>query len=135
MKGILPVSFRLLGYALLILSIFVPMLMYLSGMVHDGTLVYVKLGMKLVVWLSLFMIFLAKSKEEDEEIAGLRAKSMKWALYIWGIYYIGALVKAGMDDSLQEADNSVGIVYMVLNVLCLEFLMQKRRAEKMFKRK
>ena len=63
MKGIMPAGCRILGYALLILSVFAPLGMYMSGQVNDGNLAIVKLGMKLVIWLSLFMIFLAKHKE------------------------------------------------------------------------
>ena len=77
MKGILPVACRIAGYALLILSVFVPLLMYMFGQVHDGNLIYVKLGIKLIVWLSLFMIFLSKVKDEAEETACLRSKDMK----------------------------------------------------------
>ena len=71
MKGILPVACWIAGYALLILSVFVPLLMYMFGQVHDGNLIYVKLGIKLVVWLSLFMIFLSKVKDEAEEATNL----------------------------------------------------------------
>ena len=78
MKGILPVPCRVAGYALLLLSVFVPMLMYMFGMVHDGNLVFVKLGMKLVIWISLFMVFLAKTKDENEETGKLRLNSMKY---------------------------------------------------------
>ena len=67
MKGIFPASCRLLGYVLLLLSVFVPLLMYMFGQVNDGNLLYVKLGMKLVIWISLFMVFLAKMKDENEE--------------------------------------------------------------------
>ena len=44
MKGIFPASCRLLGYVLLLLSVFVPLLMYMFGQVNDGNLLYVKLG-------------------------------------------------------------------------------------------
>lgn len=135
MKGILPAGCRILGYALLILSVFAPLGMYMSGQVNDGNLAIVKLGMKLVIWLSLFMIFLAKHKEEDETAASLRTKAMKYALLAWGVYYAGALVKGMADGDAQGADNSAAIIYMVLTVLCLEFLVQKRKAEKAFKRK
>lgn len=135
MKGILPVACRYVGYALLILSVFVPLLMYMFGMVHDGNLLYVKLCIKLVIWISLFMIFLAKAKGENEEIAGIRSKAMKYALYLWGIYYIVMLVKGTINQDVQSADNSVGIVYMIINVLCWEFLLQKHRIEKTFRRK
>lgn len=135
MKGILPVACRYAGYALLILSVFVPLLMYMFGLVHDGNLLYVKLCIKLVIWISLFMIFLAKVKEENEEIASIRSKAMKYALYLWGIYYIVMLVKGTINQDVQSADNSVGIVYMIINVLCWEFFLQKHRIEKAFRRK
>ena len=132
MKGILPVPCRVAGYALLLLAVFVPMLMYMFGMVHDGNLVLVKLGMKLVIWVSLFMVFLAKTKDENEVTGSLRLKAMKYALYVWGIYYVVVLVKAAIDNDMQEADNSIGIVYMVINVICWEFQLQKQRMERTF---
>lgn len=136
MKGILPVACRIAGYALLILSVFVPLLMYMFGQVHDGNLIYVKLGIKLVVWLSLFMIFLSKKvKDEAEETACLRSKAMKYALYIWGVYYIVMLIKGAVNQDLQVADNSVGIVYLIICVICWEFLYQKHRIEKTFRKK
>lgn len=100
------------------------------GQVHDGNLIYVKLGIKLVVWLSLFMIFLSKVKDEAEETACLRSKAMKYALYIWGVYYIVMLIKGAVNQDLQVADNSVGIVYLIICVICWEFLYQKHRIEK-----
>ena len=133
MKGILPVACRIAGYALLILSVFVPLLMYMFGQVHDGNLIYVKLGIKLIVWLS--MIFLSKVKDEAEETACLRSKAMKYALYIWGVYYIVMLIKGAVNQDLQVADNSVGIVYLIICVICWEFLYQKHRIEKTFRKK
>ena len=135
MKGILPVACRIAGYALLILSVFVPLLMYMFGQVHDGNLIYVKLGIKLIVWLSLFMIFLSKVKDEAEEAACLSSKAMKYALYIWGVYYIVMLIKGAVNQDLQVADNSVGIVYLIICVICWEFLYQKHRIEKTFRKK
>ena len=35
--------------------------------------------MKLVIWMSLFAIFLSKTKDEDE-VVGLRAKALQYAL-------------------------------------------------------
>lgn len=78
---------------------------------------------------------LAKAKEENEEIASIRSKAMKYALYLWGIYYIVMLVKGTINQDVQSADNSVGIVYMIINVLCWEFFLQKHRIEKAFRRK
>lgn len=89
----------------------------------------------MVVWLSLFMIFLSKVKDEAEETACLRSKAMKYALYIWGVYYIVMLIKGAVNQDLQVADNSVGIVYLIICVICWEFLYQKHRIEKAFRKK
>ncbi len=134
MKGILPAACRMMGYALLILSVFTPLLMYLCGQVDDGNLVVVKMGMKLVIWLSLFLIFLARQKEEDESAAVSRVKSMKVALFVWALYYAGALLKGAWEGDAQAADNSAPIFFMAMTVLCFEFLVQKQKAENVFKR-
>lgn len=136
MKGIFPVFFRILGYVLLLMSVFVPMLMYMFGMVQtDASFVYVKLGAKSVIWISLFFIFLAKTKDEDSVTSSLRSKAMSFALFIWGIYYLAILVFSAIELDYQRADNSIGIYYMVMNVICFEFLQQKRKIENRFNRK
>lgn len=133
MRGFLPSWCRISGYALLLLSVFVPPTMSLLGAVHDGNIILVKLVMKLVIWMSLFAIFLSKTKDEDE-VVGLRAKALQYALYLWGIYYVVMLVRSAMLENLQLADNSAAIVYMVISVICMEFLFRKHRAEKLFRR-
>ena len=133
MRGFLPFWCRIAGYVLLLLSVFVPLTMSLFGAVHDGNIILVKLVMKLVIWMSLFAIFLSKTKDEDE-VVGLRAKALQYALYLWGVYYVVMLVRSAMLENLQLADNSAAIVYMVISVICREFLFQKHRAEKLFRR-
>ncbi|WP_300793175.1 hypothetical protein [uncultured Bacteroides sp.] len=136
MKGLFPTSFRILGYALLVLSVFVPMLMYMFGMVQtDSSLILVKLGSKSVIWISLFFIFFAKADDEDEVTYSLRVKAIKFALIVLGIYYLVALAIAAVELNYQRADNSICIFYMVMNVICFEFLQQKRKIEKRFNRK
>ena len=38
------------------------------------------------------------------------------------------------NGNLEEADNSIAIVYMVFNVICLEFGVQKSRVDRLFKK-
>ena len=135
MKGILPAPCRPTGYVLLVLAVFLPMLMFMFGMVTDSNVLCVKLLMKLIVWVSLFMVLLAKRKEEDEVTARLRSNAMKYGLYIWGIYYIGVLAIAAFKGDLGQTDSSIGYIYMVIVVLVFEVLVQKRKAEKMFRGK
>lgn len=136
MKGFLPVNFRIVGYVLLILSVFTPMVLYFLGCINDDkSLVLTKLGMKFVISVSLLMIFLSKTDDEDNVTSMLRIKALKYALFLWGVYYVIDFVISALDSSAQQSDNSIGIYYMVMCVICFEFLQQKRKIKKNFKRK
>ena len=41
------------------------------------------------------------------------------------------LVRGVYNGNLEEADNSIAIVYMVFNVICLEFGVQKSRVDRL----
>ena len=88
MKGILPTYCRTMGYTLLILCVFLPLMMFMFGMINDSNLLFTKASVKLLIWFSLFMIFLAKVKNENEETAKIRVKAICYAIYLLGIYYI-----------------------------------------------
>lgn len=134
MKGILPVYCRTMGYVALILSVFVPLLMLLFGMINDSNLLLAKASVKLAVWFSLFLIFLAKVKNENEETSKIRVKAVCYAIYLLGVYYIVMLIKGVYGGNLEEADHSIAIVYMIFNVICLEFGIQKKRVDKLFRK-
>ena len=134
MKGILPTYCRTMGYTLLIPCVFLPLMMFMFGMINDSNLLFTKASVKLLIWFSLFMIFLAKVKNENEETAKIRVKAICYAIYLLGIYYIVMLVRGVYDGNLEEADNSIAIVYMAFNVLCLEFGIQKSKVDKLFKK-
>ena len=134
MKGILPTYCRTMGYTLLILCVFLPLMMFMFGMINDSNLLFTKASVKLLIWFSLFMIFLAKVKNENDETAKIRVKAICYAIYLLGIYYIVMLVRGVYDGNLEEADSSIAIVYMAFNVLCLEFGIQKSKVDKLFKK-
>ena len=134
MKGILPTYCRTMGYTLLILCVFLPLMMFMFGMINDSNLLFTKASVKLLIWFSLFMIFLAKVKNENEETAKIRVKAICYAIYLLGIYYIVMLVRGVYDGNLEEAGSSIAIVYMAFNVLCLEFGIQKSKVDKLFKK-
>ena len=62
MKGILPTYCRTMGYTLLILCVFLPLMMFMFGMINDSNLLFTKASVKLFIWFSLFMIFVDISK-------------------------------------------------------------------------
>ncbi|MGP1477275.1 MAG: hypothetical protein ACTTJK_07410 [Phocaeicola sp.] len=135
MNGILPHYCRILGYVILILSVFVPIIMFLSGRINDSNLLLVKASVKLFVWFALFMIFLARQKQEDDGMAKIRLKSIYYAIYLLGIYYIVALIIGFRHENIESADSNIAILYMVFNVVCMEFFTQKQRIDRIFKNK
>lgn len=134
MKGLLPVYCRKMGYAILILCVFVPMMMLMLGWINDSNLLFTKAAIKLTVWFALFMIFLAKEKDESEQTSKIRVKAMCYAIYLLGVYYIVMIIRSVWVGNLEEADHSIAIVYMAFNVICLEFGLQKSRIDRFFKR-
>lgn len=115
-------------------SVFVPLVMFMLGMINDSNLLFTKAAIKLLIWFSLFMIFLARAKEENEETSRIRVKAVSRALYLLAVYYVVMLIKGVYDGNLESADNSIAIVYMAFNVICLEFGLQKRRTDRLFKK-
>lgn len=80
------------------------------------------------------MIFLARTKNENEETSAIRVKSLCNALYLIFIYYIVVLVKGIYVGNFSGADSSGLIVYMVFNVICLEYGLLKHKIDKIFKK-
>ena len=135
MKGILPFQCRTMGYLLLLLAVFVSALLYMFGTIDVTNFIFVRFGMKTTIWIALFIIFFSKTKDENEKTKNYRTLSTKWALFIWMVYYIVILVKGLLENNLHTTDNSSAIIFMVINVFCFEFLLQKSRIERSYKRK
>lgn len=134
MNGILPPYFRPLGYSLMILSVLVPILLFITGSIGDHNLLLIKTCVKLLIWISLFMVFLAKVKDESETTAKIRVKAIYRALYLLGVYYVIVLLKGYFEGDIEKADTSIAIVYMAFNVACLEYGVQKQRIDRIFKK-
>ena len=61
MKGILPNQCKTMGYVILACCIFLPAIIYIMGYINDSNFMLVKATAKVLIWIALFMIFLAKT--------------------------------------------------------------------------
>ena len=59
-------------------------------------------SIKLLIWFSLCMIFVAKVKDENEKSSRIRIKAICYAIYLLGIYYIVMLVRGVYNGDVDK---------------------------------
>lgn len=134
MKALLPVYCRPLGYVILVLSLFLPFILYMQGIITDQNLLFYKECTKLLMMAGALMILLALSKDESYETERLRISAMRTSVFITlMIIFFGMLYRVAKGD-VQNVDTSSFVIFMMLNVLCLEFYMKRDQVRKAFKK-
>ncbi|RGN42895.1 MULTISPECIES: hypothetical protein [unclassified Bacteroides] len=134
MKALLPAYCRLLGYAILLLSIFSPFILMMYGIITDENLLLCKEIIKLFMIVGLLMILLAYTKNENEETEVIRVKAMRNAFFITIIYIFVSMLFRLYKGSNELMDTSSFLIFMAMNVICLEFGIKKAVVDKIFKR-
>lgn len=134
MKALLPVYCKIVGYVLLLLSIFTPFALFISGAVTDNNLLLYKEMIKLLMIIGLLLILLARTKNETPETEVIRIKAMRNGFFLTVLFLFGNMIYKLYDSSISFADSSSFIIFMVMNVLCLEYGIKKAKADKMFRK-
>lgn len=130
MKGIFPPWCRIAGYALLILSVFAPMILFLFGHIDDSNFTLVKQTTKTIIGLSLVVILFTRTADLDkEDEKALRLNAVKYGTIIGCVSFVGLSALAIVLPDLYSHVQSMGMIYLVIYVICLEFFFQKRRIE------
>ena len=134
MKALLPVYCRIVGYVVLLLSIFLPFILAIYKVITDDNLMFYKESIKLCMIIGMLMILLARTKDENEATDRIRIKSMRYAFFLTILFiFLNMVYRLAKGDALS-ADSSAFIVYMAMNVLCLEFNIKKAKVDKIFKK-
>lgn len=132
MKALLPVYCRILGYAILLLSIFVPFGLVMYGMITDANLLLYKEVIKLFMIVGLLMVLLAYTKNENEETEKIRIKAMRNALWLTIAYVLISMLVRLYNGNISSPDTSSFIIFMAINVICLEYGIKKAKIDKFF---
>ena len=131
MKALLPVFCRPLGYVILVISMFIPFLLLMQGMVTDSNLLEC---IKLLMILGAMMIIFALSRNEGRETEIIRNKATRNAIFLTVLFLFGGMLYRVATGDIMTVDTSSFLIFLIINVLCLEFGMQKARIDKIFKR-
>ena len=134
MKALLPVYCRPLGYFVIALALFLPFLMLMVGKMTDGNLLFYKECSKLLMMLGAVMILFAFTKNESKETEQIRNQATRNAIFLTVLFIFGGMLYRVWTGDIMSVDTSSFLIFLILNVLCLEFGIKKATVDRLFKR-
>lgn len=134
MKALLPIFCRPLGYFVIALALFLPFLMMMMGKVTDTNLLFYKECAKLLMMMGALMIIFALTKNESNETEKVRNLATRNAIFMTVLFVFGGMLYRLAQGDLVSVDSSSFLIFLILNVLCLEFGIKKSAVDGLFKR-
>ena len=134
MKALLPVYCRPLGYFVIALALFLPFLMLMVGKMTDGNLLFYKECSKLLMMLGAVMILFAFTKNESKETEQIRNQATRNAIFLTVLFIFGGMLYRVWKGDIMSVDTSSFLIFLILNILCLEFGIKKATVDRLFKR-
>ncbi len=134
MKALLPVYCGPLGYFVIALALFLPFLMLMIGKMTDGNLLFYKECSKLLMMLGAMMILFAFTKNESKETEQIRNKATRNAIFLTVLFIFGGMLYRVWKGDIMSVDTSSFLIFLILNILCLEFGIKKATVDRLFKR-
>ena len=134
MKALLPVYCRPLGYFIMALALFLPFVLFMMGRVTDANLLFYKECSKLLMMMGALMIIFALNKNESLELEQVRNKATRNAIFLTVLFIFGGMLYRVAQGDYLSVDSSSFLIFLILNVLCLEFGIKKASVDKLFKR-
>ena len=131
MKALLPVYCRPLGYFVIALALFLPFLMLMIGKMTDGNLLFYKECSKLLMMLGAMMILFAFTKNESKETEQIRNKATRNAIFLTVLFIFGGMLYRVWKGDIMSVDTSSFLIFLILNILCLEFGIKKATVDRL----
>lgn len=133
MKALLPIYCRPLGYFVIALALFLPFIMLMMGRMTDANLLFYKECSKLLMMMGALMIIFALTKNESKEIEQVRNKAVRNAIFLTVLFVFGGMLYRVAKGDLLSVDSSSFLIFLILDVLCLEFGIKKSTVDRLFK--
>lgn len=124
-----------MGYFVIALALFMPFLMLMMGRVTDSNLLFYKECSKLLMMMGALMIIFALTKDENPETEQIRNRSVRNAMFLTVLFVFGGMLYRVAKGDIMSVDTSSFLVFLIFNVLCLEFGIKKSVVDRLFKRK
>lgn len=134
MKPLFPVFCRPLGYGVMALGLFLPMLMVMLGRVTDHNLLFYKECAKILLMVGALLIIFALTRDESKETEAIRNGATRNAFFLTVIFLFLSMLYHVWQGALLHVDTSSFLIYLVMNIVCLEYGLNKRRVDKMFRK-
>ena len=125
---------RPLGYFIMALALFLPFVLFMMGRVTDANLLFYKECSKLLMMMGALMIIFALNKNESRELEQVRNKATRNAIFLTVLFIFGGMLYRVAQGDYLSVDSSSFLIFLILNVLCLEFGIKKASVDKLFKR-
>ena len=132
MKALLPVFCRPVGYLVLLIALFILPVLYIQ--VTDHNLLFYKECTKLLMMSGCLLIIFALSKNESRETEQIRNAAVRNAVFLTFLFVFGGMLWRVIQRDIINVDTSSFLTFLVFNVLCLEFGLQKARVDRFLKR-
>ena len=124
-----------MGYFVIALALCMPFLMLMMGRVTDSNLLFYKECSKLLMMMGALMIIFALTKDENPETEQIRNRAVRNAMFLTVLFVFGGMLYRVAKGDIMSVDTSSFLVFLIFNVLCLEFGIKKSVVDRLFKRK
>lgn len=108
--------------------------MLMVGKMTDGNLLFYKECSKLLMMLGALMILFAFTKNESKETEQIRNQATRNAIFLTVLFIFGGMLYRVWKGDIMSVDTSSFLIFLILNVLCLEFGIKKATVDRLFKR-
>ena len=84
--------------------------------------------------LGAMMILFAFTKTESKETEQIRNKATRNAIFLTVLFIFGGMLYRVWKGDIMSVDTSSFLIFLILNILCLEFGIKKATVDRLFKR-
>lgn len=104
------------------------------GKMTDANLLFYKECSKLLMMLGALMTIFALTKDESKKTEEIRNKATRNAIFLTVLFIFGGMLYRLAKGDIMSVDTSSFLIFLILNILCLEFGIKKARVDGLFKR-